>query len=136
MRDADSEVNWWTTLARSGPERRRPPRAHAQDSGNEPSLKQTTADTSTRTLREVRNPPADRANASRVRASACWATTSVTVLAFAGLGIANLSHADPIVHGLANLGYPAYLATMLGTWKVLAAAALLTPGFPRVKEWA
>jgi hypothetical protein len=35
-----------------------------------------------------------------------------------------------------GLGYPPYFATILGTAKLLAAAALLTPGVPRLKEWA
>jgi hypothetical protein len=29
-----------------------------------------------------------------------------------------------------------YLLTILGLWKVLAAAALLAPGLRRIKEWA
>jgi hypothetical protein len=40
--------------------------------------------------------------------------------------------ADMIVH----LGYPLYLLTILGVWKVLAVVALLIPKFPLVKEWA
>lgn len=40
--------------------------------------------------------------------------------------------ADMITH----LGYPLYLLTILGLWKVLAVAALLIPKFPLVKEWA
>ena len=34
------------------------------------------------------------------------------------------------------LGYPAYVVTLLGVWKVLGAVALTVPGFPRLKEWA
>jgi uncharacterized membrane protein YphA (DoxX/SURF4 family) len=34
------------------------------------------------------------------------------------------------------LGYPLYFLTILGTWKVLGAAALLAPRLPRLKEWA
>jgi hypothetical protein len=34
------------------------------------------------------------------------------------------------------LGYPAYVATILGVWKLLGAAAITTPGLPRLKEWA
>jgi uncharacterized membrane protein YphA (DoxX/SURF4 family) len=34
------------------------------------------------------------------------------------------------------LGYPSYLATVLGIAKVLAAAVLLAPRLPRLKEWA
>jgi hypothetical protein len=37
---------------------------------------------------------------------------------------------------LANLGYPAYVATILGVWKAAAVVTLLAPGLPRVKEWA
>ncbi|MEF3305234.1 DoxX family protein [Paenibacillus sp. GYB003] len=35
-----------------------------------------------------------------------------------------------------HLGYPAYLLPFLGIAKVLGIAAILVPGFPRVKEWA
>lgn len=35
-----------------------------------------------------------------------------------------------------HLGYPMYFATILGTAKVAALAAILTPGHPRTKEWA
>lgn len=35
-----------------------------------------------------------------------------------------------------RLGYPPYLLLFLGTAKILGVAAVLTPGIPRVKEWA
>ena len=35
-----------------------------------------------------------------------------------------------------HLGYPPYLLVFLGTAKILGVAAVLTPGFPRLKEWA
>ena len=38
--------------------------------------------------------------------------------------------------GLAQMGYPAYLLTILGTWKVLGAVAILIPKYPLLKEWA
>ena len=34
------------------------------------------------------------------------------------------------------LGYPAYVVTILGVWKLLAVPALLVSGFDRLKEWA
>ena len=37
---------------------------------------------------------------------------------------------------IAHLGYPAYLLTLLGIWKVLGVIAVLIPKFPLVKEWA
>jgi uncharacterized membrane protein YphA (DoxX/SURF4 family) len=33
------------------------------------------------------------------------------------------------------LGYPPYLLTILGTWKILGSIAIVIPGFPRLKEW-
>jgi hypothetical protein len=35
-----------------------------------------------------------------------------------------------------DLGYPSYLATILGTAKLAAAVVLLAPRLPRLKEWA
>lgn len=37
---------------------------------------------------------------------------------------------------LAHLGYPGYVLTILGIWKVLGVIAVLVPKFPVVKEWA
>jgi hypothetical protein len=37
---------------------------------------------------------------------------------------------------LVHLGDPLYLLTIMGVAKVLAVAALLPPGLPRLKEWA
>lgn len=35
-----------------------------------------------------------------------------------------------------QLGYPTYLLTIIGVWKLLGAIAILAPGLPLVKEWA
>lgn len=40
--------------------------------------------------------------------------------------------ADMITH----LGYPLYILSILGVWKVLGVAALLIPKYPLLKEWA
>jgi uncharacterized membrane protein YphA (DoxX/SURF4 family) len=40
--------------------------------------------------------------------------------------------ADMITH----LGYPVYLLTLLGIWKILGLVAVLIPKFPLLKEWA
>src|SRR6476620_6551937 len=42
----------------------------------------------------------------------------------------------PGVYGITELGYPVYLLTLLGIWKILGVIALLVPKFPLVKEWA
>jgi hypothetical protein len=39
---------------------------------------------------------------------------------------------DSITH----LGYPVYILTILGVWKVLGSVAVLVPKFPLLKEWA
>ena len=47
-------------------------------------------------------------------------------------GKAGQGGADMITH----LGYPVYLLTMLGIWKILGVVALLVPKSPLLKEWA
>lgn len=44
--------------------------------------------------------------------------------------------APPGVYGITHLGYPVYLLTILGVWKILGVVAVLIPKFPRLKEWA
>ena len=34
------------------------------------------------------------------------------------------------------MGYPVYVLTILGTWKLLGAIAILIPKYPLLKEWA
>ncbi|PPJ34141.1 hypothetical protein C5E45_02915 [Nocardia nova] len=65
-----------------------------------------------------------------------WATTVVTVFVLASGGVADLLHVGDTAAGMAELGYPAYVMTILGFWKVLGAMAILVPRFPLVKEWA
>jgi uncharacterized membrane protein YphA (DoxX/SURF4 family) len=65
-----------------------------------------------------------------------WTTTVFLVLGLAGGGVAFLVRAPANVEGITHLGYPAYLCTILGVWKLLACVALLAPRFPRLKEWA
>jgi DoxX-like family len=35
-----------------------------------------------------------------------------------------------------HLGYPIYLLTLLGTWKIMGTVTMLIPKFPLLKEWA
>ncbi len=44
----------------------------------------------------------------------------------------DLQHAPEVQ----KLGYPDYLMTILGVWKLLGVAAILSPAMPRLKEWA
>lgn len=37
---------------------------------------------------------------------------------------------------ITSLGYPLYLLSILGVWKILGVIAILIPRFPLLKEWA
>ena len=65
-----------------------------------------------------------------------WAATGLFCLALGAGGVANLIHAEPQRVTMEALGYPAYLMTLLGVFKLLGVVALLAPGFKRIKEWA
>lgn len=67
---------------------------------------------------------------------AYWIATVFAAAAFAIPGGANLARVAHIASDMAHLGYPAYFMTILGSWKVLGAIAILVPRFPRLKEWA
>jgi len=41
-----------------------------------------------------------------------------------------------VVDVVTHLGYPVYVLTILGCWKLLGGVALLVPRFPHLKEWA
>jgi hypothetical protein len=51
----------------------------------------------------------------------------------AGMNVVGGTHVAEIVTGL---GYPEYLLTLLGLWKIPGALVLLAPRAPRLKEWA
>jgi hypothetical protein len=83
---------------------------------------------------EKRNPPAGRAGKIIY-----WIATVWLALGIVATGAGQLfkmkngqGGADMVTH----LGYPIYLLTILGTWKILGTIAVLIPKFPLVKEWA
>jgi uncharacterized membrane protein YphA (DoxX/SURF4 family) len=72
-----------------------------------------------------------------------WVTTAIIEFELLVGGIADLVHGrvvlvagPPVVDVLAHLGFPVYLLTILGIWKLLAGIVLVMPRFPRLKEWA
>lgn len=72
----------------------------------------------------------------KTRTLVYWTTTALVAFAFAAGGLFDLRGSPEIVAMFEHLGYPAYLATLLGAWKVLGALAIVVPGVPRLKEWA
>ena len=51
-------------------------------------------------------------------------------------GRTNLVSGAPVVDVVTSLGYPVYILTILGIWKLLGGVTLLAPRLPRLKEWA
>jgi hypothetical protein len=79
----------------------------------------------------------------KTKAMVYWTTTTLVALEALAGGVTDLAHGrtvlvagPPVVEVISHLGYPMYLLTILGVWKLLGAIALLVPGFPRLKEWA
>lgn len=64
-----------------------------------------------------------------------WMTTGILAFALLAGGAAYLTRPPVIVAGMTHLGYPLYITTILGFWKVVGAVALLAPRLPRLKEW-
>jgi uncharacterized membrane protein YphA (DoxX/SURF4 family) len=65
-----------------------------------------------------------------------WITTALIAFMLLSGGVMYFMHPPEVSEGMAKLGYPGYLLYILGVWKILGAAAILAPGFPRLKEWA
>lgn len=66
---------------------------------------------------------------------AFWIITLLLAAAVMLSGIGQLMQYGGNLELVTNLGYPLYVLTILGIWKVLGAIALVMPGFPRLKEW-
>lgn len=65
-----------------------------------------------------------------------WVATAWLALGMLSTGIVQLIHLQAETEKMALLGYPAYLLTLLGIWKILGVAALFLPKYPLLKEWA
>jgi hypothetical protein len=65
-----------------------------------------------------------------------WVTTGLTAAFFIFGGVMDIQRGPEVVKGLGHLGYPVYVGTILGVWKILGALAILAPRMPILKEWA
>jgi uncharacterized membrane protein YphA (DoxX/SURF4 family) len=66
-----------------------------------------------------------------------WIATIWLSLGMVSTGIVQFMRMDDEVALIVNgLGYPMYLLTLLGIWKLLGVVAVLIPKYPLVKEWA
>ncbi len=73
---------------------------------------------------------------TRGRAIAYWIATVSVAAELALGGVWDLVRIDYVRDVVEHLGYPTYLLTIMGVWKIPGAVVLLLPRFPRLKEWA
>lgn len=67
---------------------------------------------------------------------AFWIVTGLLSFGMLLGGTAQLLRAKFNVDGIVHLGYPEYILSILGTWKILGTIIILLPKYPLVKEWA
>jgi hypothetical protein len=65
-----------------------------------------------------------------------WIVTGLFAAVYFASGVGDVLHVPPVRETLARLGYPEYLASILGPWKIAAVITLLAPKLRRPKEWA
>jgi uncharacterized membrane protein len=65
-----------------------------------------------------------------------WITTGFLAFAMTAGGVQQLLQIGGYVDIVSKLGYPVYMLSILGAWKILGVIAILVPKFPLVKEWA
>lgn len=65
-----------------------------------------------------------------------WIATTWLALGMTSTGIVQLIKMKEEVSMMNHLGYPLYILTILGIWKILGVIAVLIPKFPLLKEWA
>lgn len=71
-----------------------------------------------------------------VRTVAYWIFTLIIAYEMAAGGIWDLLRIEYVRVIMVHLGYPMYLLTIIGVWKIPCAFVLIVPRFLRLKEWA
>lgn len=65
-----------------------------------------------------------------------WIATIWLALGMLSTGIIQLLKTEDEVTKITQLGYPIYILTILGIWKILGVVVVLLPKIPVIKEWA
>src|ERR671912_95828 len=65
-----------------------------------------------------------------------WITTIFLAFGMLAGGVQQLLQTGGYVKIVGDLGYPQYLLSILGAWKMLGVMAILIPRLPLLKEWA
>jgi hypothetical protein len=77
-----------------------------------------------------------RSRRYRIRIMTYWTFTILLVFELAAGSLWNLLQIEWVRVQLKHLGYPLYFTYILGAWQIGAAAVIIAPRFPRLKEWA
>ena len=64
-----------------------------------------------------------------------WIFTALLCFGMTASGISQMLHLKEMNEIITHLGYPLYLMTLLGLWKLLGVIAILLPNFKLLKEW-
>ena len=64
-----------------------------------------------------------------------WIATIWLALGMLSTGVVQVLKMKEEVAMMTHLGYPSYLLTIFGVWKILGVIVLLIPKFPILKEW-
>lgn len=65
-----------------------------------------------------------------------WIATIFLSLGMLAGGIQQMLQVGGYNEIVTGLGYPLYLLSIIGVWKILGVAAILMPRLPLLKEWA
>jgi uncharacterized membrane protein YphA (DoxX/SURF4 family) len=68
-----------------------------------------------------------------------WIATVWLALGMVSTGVGQvikMKEGQGALDSVTHLGYPVYILTILGVWKLLGSIAILVPKFPLIKEWA
>ena len=65
-----------------------------------------------------------------------WISTIWLALGMFSTGLVQLFRSKEEVDNIIHLGYPIYILTIIGIWKMLGVVTVLVPKFPLLKEWA
>src|SRR5215475_10345110 len=71
-----------------------------------------------------------------IRIVGYWTFTVLLVFELAAGTLWNLLQIEWVRVQLNHLGYPLYYTYISGVWQIGGAAAIIAPGFSRLKEWA
>jgi hypothetical protein len=71
-----------------------------------------------------------------IRTIAYWTLTLIIAWEMMAGSIWDLLQIEYVRVIFAHLGYPLYMLSIIGVWKLPCAVTLLVPRFPRLKEWA